>query len=154
MKRSMITQLLILGLLQYGWSQEVLIGEATNVYDGDTFTLITASDEIRIRILGIDAPEMNQDYGVEARDYARDMIEGKKVTVYLEPGETYGRKLGHVITEDGKHFSYEMVLAGFAWWYERYSSDKFLKAAQESARTNRSGLWSNSNAVAPWDFRR
>ena len=136
-------------------SQAVLQGTATNVYDGDTFTLVTSGDEkIKIRVVGIDAPEANQEYGINSRDYARAILDQKKVTVYLEPGETYGRKLGVVVTEDGIHFNYQMVATGNAWWYDYYSDDKYLEAAMKEAQINQKGLWSKSNPIAPWEWRK
>ena len=95
--------------------QGILTGTATNVYDGDTFTLLQANGKkTKIRIVGIDAPEAKQDFGIVSRDYARSLLDVKKVTVYLEPGETYGRKLGVVITSDGVNFNYLMVANGYA----------------------------------------
>lgn len=138
-----------------GISQGILTGKATNVYDGDTFTLEMAEGRtVKIRVVGIDAPEAKQAYGLTSRDYARKILDGKQVTVYLEPGETYGRKLGVVITEDGLHFNYEMVASGNAWWYSQYSKDKFLKAAFEKAQNDKLGLWATDNPQAPWDWRR
>lgn len=136
-------------------AQEILTGKATNVYDGDTFTLVESDgNKVKIRIVGIDAPEAKQEYGLKSRDYARSILDGKNVRVYLEPGETYGRKLGIVITEDGIHFNYEMVASGNAWWYDNYSQDKYLKAAMEKAKEDKLGLWSTSNPEAPWEWRR
>lgn len=151
MKKALIS--LFVCLFLQGASQEILTGTAINIYDGDTFTLLTGDEKIKIRIVGIDAPEAKQEYGLISRDYARDLLDGKRVTVYLEPGETYGRKLGIVITEDGKHFNYEMVANGYAWWYDYYSSDKFLEAAQEKAKAKKKGLWSLDSPKAPWIWR-
>ena len=136
-------------------AQDILRGTATRVYDGDTFTLLTSDNkEIKIRVVGIDAPEAKQDYGLTARDYARNILDGKQVTVYLEPGETYGRLLGIVITEDGVHFNYDMVASGNAWWYDQYSKDKYLEAAFEKAKAEKKGLWSTNNPQAPWEWRK
>lgn len=135
--------------------QGILKGTATNVYDGDTFTLLQADGtKTKIRLVGIDAPEAKQDFGLASRDYARSILDGKKVTVYLEPGETYGRKLGVVITEDGLHFNYEMVAKGYAWWYSFYSKDKFLEAAFKAAQQAKLGLWNTNNPQAPWEWRK
>lgn len=154
MKRTLIIAVMSL-FASLCFSQDVLTGKAINVYDGDTFTLLMDNGtQHKIRVVGIDAPEAKQEYGIVARDYARDLIENKRVTVYCEPGETYGRKLGNVITAEGLHFNYEMVLNGHAWHYEYYNSDKFLKAAAVQAKATKLGLWKNPLAVAPWEYRR
>lgn len=135
--------------------QEIITGKAVKVYDGDTFTLVTDSNqEIRVRVVGIDAPEKNQEHGIESRDFARRLIENKTVTVYLESGETYGRKLAVVITSSGKHFNYEMVVNGHAWHYNHYNSDKFLSTSQNMAKNNKIGLWASDSPVAPWDWKK
>ena len=54
----------------------------------------------------------------------------------------------------------EQVKAGFAWWYEDYAKEQPLAdqqsyaAAQTDARGARRGLWTDSNPIPPWDFRR
>jgi endonuclease YncB( thermonuclease family) len=153
MKTLHILYLLIISINISG--QEVITGIATKVYDGDTFTLVTEENaSIKIRVVGIDAPEKDQKHGVVARDFARNLIDNKKVTVYLEPGQTYGRRLGVVITSNGKHFNYEMVKRGHAWHYKHYNSDKFLSAAENEAKESKVGLWADNNPEAPWEYRR
>ena len=62
-------------------SQDILKGTATNIYDGDTFTLVAEDGtKSKIRIVGIDAPEKNQDFGIKSRDYARSILKDKKLT--------------------------------------------------------------------------
>lgn len=147
--------LLLLFLSCYSHAQGIITGTAKYVYDGDTFTLFKEDGtKIKIRIAGIDAPEVAQPYGIEARNYARKILQDKKVRVYLEPGETYGRKLGIVITEDGLNFNYEMVATGHAWWYSYYSKDKYLEAAFKHAQSNDLGLWGTISPVAPWEWRK
>ena len=136
-------------------AQDIVEGKAVNVYDGDTFTLVLDDGtKYKIRVVGIDAPEAKQEYGITARDYARALINNKRVRVYLQPKETYGRKLGIVITPDGKHFSYEMVASGNAWWYSHFTKDEYLEAAEKKAKEKKLGLWSGSSPKAPWDWRK
>jgi micrococcal nuclease len=47
----------------------------------------------------------------------------------------------------------EMVRAGMAWRYDKYSKDAELLAAQEAAKEGRLGLWRDREPVAPWDWR-
>jgi endonuclease YncB( thermonuclease family) len=52
-----------------------------------------------------------------------------------------------------------LVVDGWAWHYKKYageqsSSDRLLYAsAEEDARSQRSGLWSDPHAIPPWDWR-
>jgi endonuclease YncB( thermonuclease family) len=48
----------------------------------------------------------------------------------------------------------ELVGAGLAWHYKKYSSDQKLADLGAQARKGRVGLWSDQGAVAPWEYRR
>jgi micrococcal nuclease len=52
-----------------------------------------------------------------------------------------------------QNLSHELVRAGFAWWFRRYSSDATLEALEAEARAARRGLWADPNAVPPWEWR-
>jgi micrococcal nuclease len=43
---------------------------------------------------------------------------------------------------------------GLAWHYKQYNKDEELAKLEQQAQQNKIGLWSQSNPVAPWDFRR
>ena len=49
--------------------------------------------------------------------------------------------------------SAEIIRNGFGWWYERYSKDKDLSKLQDSARVKNLGLWSDKNAISPYEWR-
>jgi micrococcal nuclease len=75
-----------------------------NVYDGDTLTL---TDGRRVRLLGIDTPELKekQPFAQEARDYTKSHCENKTVYLQFDNGDTqdhYGRTLAHVYVKDSK----------------------------------------------------
>lgn len=137
------------------FAQEVLVGTVNKVYNGDSFTILAEDGtEVKIVAMGIDAPELPQEYGIESRDYARDLLLSKKVNAYLMPGEFYGRREAIVVTSDNIHFSYHMVSTGNAWWDYRYSKDKYLEFAHKSAASLEKGLWKNPRAQPPWDWSR
>ena len=51
--------------------------------------------------------------------------------------------------------NHEMVKAGYAWWYQKYSAtDMTLKALEESARKSKKGLWVQESPEAPWEWRK
>jgi len=49
--------------------------------------------------------------------------------------------------------SLEMIRAGYAWHFKKYSSDTVLSDAEIKARQNKTGLWSEANPETPWDKR-
>jgi endonuclease YncB( thermonuclease family) len=125
------------------------------VTDGDTITILTADNEQeRIRLYGIDAPESkgNQPYWKASRDQLATLVAGKQVTVTWDKRDRNGRIIGWVMVDDGIWVNKVMVLTGYAWWFERYAPDSDqLKDAQADAKR---GLWSEANAVAPWNWRK
>jgi micrococcal nuclease len=133
-------------------------GKCVGVSDGDTITALTVDKvQHKIRLYGIDCPEKHQDFGQRAKQFTSDMVFSKDVEVDSVDQDRYGRTVG-IVTITGKSLNEELVKAGYAWVYEQYCKKatlcENLRVLQEQARSNKTGLWSHPNPVAPWDFRR
>jgi micrococcal nuclease len=76
----------------------------------------------------------------------------KNVTISPRDVDRYGRTVARVFVDD-RDVSLELVEAGFAWHYKRYSSDLILAQAEIEARNAKAGLWADPHAIAPWAFR-
>lgn len=86
-------------------------GVCTNVHDGDSYTVMLESrqdfigievilrKEEKIRLYGVDTPELNDPKGKAARDMVKTWIEGKKVRIITDKDkrEKFGRLLAQVI---------------------------------------------------------
>lgn len=129
-------------------------GVITTVVDGDTFRIKTADgDHEMIRLAAVDAPEMNQPFGVKARGALRKIV-GKKIRGRAI-GNDHGRVVAVVKLEGDKlTIQHRLVRAGFAWHATEQSNSGRLAAAESKARTARKGLWANPDAIAPWIWRR
>jgi endonuclease YncB( thermonuclease family) len=93
------------------------------VSDGDTITVLDASNkQHKIRLIGIDEPESNQDYGSRAKQSLSDLVFGKTVTVESLKKDKYGRVLGRVAI-DGKDVGQEQINRGVAWFYRAYEAE-------------------------------
>jgi len=46
-----------------------------------------------------------------------------------------------------------MIKAGMAWVYRKYNDDLIYYEAEEQAKRERLGLWSQPNPQPPWEFR-
>ena len=75
----------------------------------------------------------------------------KVVTVNATGTDKYGRTLARVII-DGQDVSALLVRDGFAWHYKEYSDDEDLAKLEEQARADKVGIWSEENALPPWEF--
>jgi hypothetical protein len=107
----------------------------------------------RIRLYGIDCPEKKQAFGKRAKQFTSNMVFGKTVEVRPVTIDRYGRTIAWVY-ENGDCLNEELLGAGLAWHYKRYSSDRHLAELENEARQQKAGLWCDPYAIPPWDFRR
>ena len=128
-------------------------GKVIALADGDTITVLRDKSQVKIRLEGIDAPEKNQAFGNKAKAALSVHLFRKLVTVNATGTDRYGRTLARVII-DGQDVSALMVREGFAWHYKEYSDDEDLAKQEEQARADKVGVWSEENALPPWEFRK
>ena len=147
-----ITVLLVFAFAQ-GRAQSFL-GRVVGVADGDTIDVLRESRPVRVRLHGIDCPERGQAFGRQARQYTSKLAFGRTVTVHVRGMDRYGRSVADVLLPDGISLNRELVRAGLAWHYVRYSADKTLASLESEARASPRGLWADARPVPPWEFRR
>ncbi len=128
-------------------------GRVVGVSDGDTITVLHNGKGERIRLHGIDCPEKRQAFGNRAKQFTSNLVFAKTVTVQAVDRDRYGRTVGVVLLPDGRSLNHELVRAGFAWMYRRYTNDQSLSDLEEEARVARRGLWADPHAVPPWEWR-
>ena len=131
-----------------------ITGKVVSIHDGDTFTLLDGSNtQIKVRLHGIDCPELHQAYGSKAKDYTSGLIFGKQVTLKTNGKDRYGRTIAIVLLQDGRVLNELLLKDGYAWHYLKYDNNLLWSDYEASARSNKRGLWQDSNPVAPWDYR-
>jgi endonuclease YncB( thermonuclease family) len=97
----------------------VLEAKVSKILDGDTFTL--SGESRRIRVWGLDAPERNHPGGSAATATLRNLISGKVLRCQLRDMDRYGRHVAQCFLPDGRDIAAEMIRAGVATEYCRYS---------------------------------
>jgi micrococcal nuclease len=132
-------------------SAETFTGRVIGITDGDTIRVLRIGRPEVIRLRGIDAPERGQAYGERARQFAVALAFGKVVAVEAAGRDRHNRLLAEVRLPDGRSLNRELVRAGLAWWFRRYSRDPVLAALEAEARAARRGLWADPRPVSPWD---
>jgi endonuclease YncB( thermonuclease family) len=129
-----------------------LTAKVIHVDDGDSIAVLVDQKRIEVRLEGIDCPERGQAFGDQARQFTRELILGKYVRVEERGKDRYGRTLGRV--EVGStDVNLELVKAGLAWFFRRYSNDQALATAEREASAAHRGLWADSHPIPPWDWR-
>lgn len=127
-----------------------------HVVDGDTLDIDIADSNqsrTRIRLQGVDAPETGSEefgvmyFGPEAAEFARKLVLGKRITVYLDEGSQtrgkYGRLLAYVQLADRSYLNEALLAEGFAYADLRFRHSLYNKYVQLEAngRSSRKGLW-------------
>ena len=136
------------------------IGTVTYVTDGDTLWVRPASGakSVRIRIDGVDAPEICQTYGMAARKALSARLANQTVTVQTISRDSFGRLLARVSVTPKFKSSADvgewLVREGHAWSY-RYRRDSGPYANQQAtARAARKGLFAATRPQEPREFRK
>lgn len=153
MLRFLLATLLIIALPA---SAESIDCRVIGIANGDTFSCVTANrDRVRVRLAGIDAPELQQPYGDHARQTLSGFIFGKDVTLIVQERGRSGRTVAKVSVAD-IDVNAEMVRTGSAWAYRDYVKDRTLLNLESVAREFKRGLWALPKAQqqAPWEWRK
>jgi micrococcal nuclease len=130
-------------------------GKVVGIADGDTIDVMHTGRAERVRLYGIDCPELHQAFGARAKQFTSNLAFGKNVGVRVRDVDQYGRTVGEVILPDGKSLNRELVRAGLAWWYRQFArGDRELERLEAEARRDKRGLWADKDPVPPWNFRR
>jgi endonuclease YncB( thermonuclease family) len=124
------------------------------VFDGDSLTASVRGQLVSIRIRSIDAPEMAQPYGPEARSALIDLLRTTPITCKLTGLDKYHRYLADIFPTPFSRIQDPLVSGGFVWVYDKFAAHEHtLKSLEQTARDNRIGLWEQPNPEPPWDFR-
>ena len=135
-----------------------ITGKVVKVSDGDTIWVLDPKKKVKVRLLGIDAPEIKQAFGKESKMILIRLIEKQNVIVVGNNKDRYGRLIGKVLLDD-RDINLEMIKAGAAWHYKKYQTDqlkadRILYSIQEQlAQKTKRGLWKKSDPLAPWQWR-
>ena len=150
----------ISGVIPAKLSAETFVGSVARVSDGDTVRLlVNDSTELKIRLSGIDAPELDQAFGKESKNRLTELVDGRTIEAQCSKRDRYRRWLCKLVF-NSNDINLSLVKDGYAWWYQYYKKDQTLedqqryRVAEAIAKENKLGLWEDSSPVSPWDFRR
>ncbi len=141
-------------------AENILQGKVVRVADGDTLTILDVNKtQHKIRLQGIDAPEKAQAFGEKSKQSLYDMVHGKTVQVSFTKNDKYGRIVGKVFL-DTQDICHQQIKSGLAWHYKKYQNEQPLEnrdaysASELTAQSQKVGLWSEPQPLAPWDYRK
>lgn len=130
--------------------------EVISVTDGDTFKINYNGKETKVRLIGVDTPESvhpdiskNTEYGKEASNYTKSLIENKTVKLEFDVSQTdkYGRLLAYVYLENGEMLNEKLLEEGYAQVATYAPNVKYVEKfeqLQKQARENKVGFWAKN----------
>lgn len=129
-------------------------GVVTRVVDGDTLLVApNGQPPLTVRLRDIDAPEICQPHGPEARAALEEYALGQAVTMRIVARDTHGRTVARVATAE-RDLSVRMVEEGHAWSVRsKYDRGPLVKQERMAKALGR-GIHATAGHVLPWDFRR
>lgn len=134
-----------------------ITGKVVAARDGERLTIwVDRQRNVDVRLFGIDAPERSQAFGTQSWKRLGELMVGKTVTVKTRGADDYNRILGEVLSPvELSNVNLMLVSEGLAWHDVQFAKDRHdIREAEDMARRAKSGLWSDPNPVAPWEFRK
>jgi len=128
----------------------LMTGKCVKVIDGDTLIIECEHNRRTVNIEGIDAPELDQPWGKEVRNFVRGYLRGEDVEI--EVLEVTGDTVKARVTVNGVDLSKMLVSRGLAWVADD-SADTDLVELSAKAKDLPCGLWVDPNPQPPWEFR-
>jgi len=120
----------------------------TNVIDGDTADININEKSERLRFSGINTPEKNECYYLEAKNELKKLILNKEIYIQQDITDrgNYGRLLRYIYLDD-LLINEHLVEEGYAKVYDKYKNDtskyyQLKRVEAEAIRLNK-GLWGN-----------
>jgi micrococcal nuclease len=133
-----------------GAERFLLRGTVSRVVDGDTLDVRLGNGKReRVRLIGIDTPEVGQCYFRQATLEARRLALGRRVRLVGDTSQAqrdrYSRLLAYVTLPDGRDFGRVLIRGGFGRVYifaRPFKRVPAYNAAELAAKEGRLGFWS------------
>ncbi|MCB9093105.1 MAG: thermonuclease family protein [Halobacteriovoraceae bacterium] len=176
-KRKIYQYLMLLGLFAFiavsfyfTVKPEFVQGTVQRVIDGDTLVVVDGKHERRVRLLYIDAPEMDQvafqnsregkklvQLGEMSKNYLSQLVEGKEVVLKIKNRDHYGRDLA-VVYLNNENINLKLVRDGFAvvYWYAQFTGEftkEMFMEATDNAFMKKLGIWAVDSFYDPYKWR-
>ncbi|TKX31184.1 thermonuclease family protein [Campylobacter aviculae] len=125
--------------------------KVVKVIDGDTIEILNSNKISKVRFFGIDAPELKQNFGKEAKNVLKRILQNKEVEIFYKNKDIYGRIIAIVKFKD-VDINELMVSKGYAW-ADTYYTNIYTKE-QKKAQEHKLGLWKDDNPIEPYKWRK
>ncbi|HJP91969.1 MAG TPA: thermonuclease family protein [Pyrinomonadaceae bacterium] len=134
-----------------------LFGRVIEVQSGDVITIFNLNRPVRVKLLGVDAPEMDQAFGDVAKKHLSDLVSDQSVQVEYSGISADGSIAGRVLL-NSTDIGAQMIRDGAAWFDPNNQTQlsatdrEVYQQSEQAARGEHRGLWQAENPTAPWEF--
>jgi micrococcal nuclease len=137
------------------------------IFDGDTIWIDQIdcdskhilTENLKLRLIGIDAPEMEQQFGKESKLCLSQLIGKNSIKLKTYGRDRYQRILAKIMVGE-VDINLTMIKKGCAWFYRQYqdsldeNDQKLYDQAEQIAQRQFLGLFKNVKALPPWVWRK
>ncbi|MBZ7961544.1 thermonuclease family protein [Campylobacter molothri] len=147
----LIFSLAIIFIQNYMAKMPSFKAKVVRVIDGDTIEILNSNKTSKVRFFGIDAPEIKQNFGKEAKNNLNQILKNKEVEIFYKNKDIYGRIVA-VVKLNNADINCWMVSKGYAW-ADTYYTNVYIKE-QKKAQKYKLGLWKEKNPIEPYKWRK
>ena len=145
--------LIFLTMFCFSVCAQEMEGTVTAIIDGNTIEFQTHENDVfKFVLADIDCPELEQDFGLEAKVFLEKLLTGKISSITVEGKDRLGNRVG-VLRYKGRDPRLDLLARGLAWTAEK-KPELQLEQLKEVAKSSGKGLWKQENPTPPWVFRR
>ena len=125
--------------------------------DCDSKQILT--ENLKLRLIGIDAPEMEQQFGKESKLCLSQLIGNNSIKLKTYGRDRYQRILAKIMVGE-VDINLAMIKKGCAWFYRQYqdsldeNDQKLYDQAEQIAQRQSLGLFKHVKALPPWVWRK
>ena len=131
-----------------------LYAVVTDVMDGNNIKVRDGKGVVHlVRLSAVDAPELRQPGGLEARALVRKLVLKKNVRIEHHYFDHKGRILGKLYIKD-VCLNRRLLEDGLAWFLDPDGDAPEFESCAAKARDKKVGIWRGSTPVPPWHWRR
>jgi len=137
-----------------GSGPEEISGKVVKVIDGNTIEILQDDKQkVKVLLIGIDSPELEQAYGEKAKKFLERLVLNKNVKAIIHGKDRWGNRLAEVLVNGDDDPRVELLKEGLAWTAEK-NPNPDLEPYRTWAQQKGKGLWQDTNPTPPWTFRR
>lgn len=116
-------------------------GTVINVIDGDSVVVKISGEQFQADLIFVDAPEIDDQYGREAKQYVAERTKGKKLTIKDHGKFFKNNHLVEIFLPTGTSINRLLIENGYARYYTSIKSSDKLIRLEEEAKSKKIGIW-------------